>query len=102
MAEKNAPSIHRAWEAFATLMPEPTTPELSRHRQDAHLAFWAGAATLFYALMLHGLDEGEEPTAADMDRMNEIHRQVEAFAAGFDAEALKRMKAAVSAKPLDA
>jgi hypothetical protein len=99
---KNTPSIHAAWEAFAaTLMPEPGSFENNQRRQDAHLAFWAGAATLFYALMLHGLDDGEEPTADDMARMDSIHHQVEDFAKGFDAEALKRMKAAVSAKPLN-
>jgi len=97
----NAPSIHAAWEAFSTLLPEPTSLENNQRRQDAHLAFWAGAATLFYALMLHGLDEGEEPTADDMKRMDAIHAQIENFAKGFDAEILKRMKATVSAKPLD-
>jgi hypothetical protein len=36
------------------------------------------------------LDEGEEPTAADLARMDNIHTEIEKFTETFDAEVLKR------------
>jgi hypothetical protein len=87
------PSIHAAWLAYRSLLladePDPAVVE------DCRVAYWAGAATLFYAIMLHGLDEGQEPTDADLARMAAIDSEVEAFARTFDAEALRRIKAAV-------
>jgi hypothetical protein len=58
-------------------------------RDECRLAFWAGAATLFYALM-GGLDPGEEPTEADEAKMKAIDAEIQGFSETFDAEVLKR------------
>lgn len=65
----------------------PQAPEA--HRADCGLAFWAGATTLFYAL-IDCLDPGEEPTEADLAKMDAIDAEIRKFAETFDAEVLKR------------
>lgn len=97
MADKpQTPSIEAAWRAYKAILladePDPAVVE------DCRVAFWGGAAVLYYAIMLHGLDPGEEPTDADLARMASVDREVTEFASTFDAEALRRMKAAVGAR----
>ncbi len=58
-------------------------------RSEMRLAFWAGATTLFYAIM-RMLDPGKERTEADLAKMDALHKEVEAFARTFDAEVVKR------------
>lgn len=42
-------------------------------------AFFAGAQHLFASIMNSGLDEGTEPTEADMARMDNIARELKEF-----------------------
>lgn len=87
MKLKGHPSIAAAWRGYQELVMHPQAPQLQR--DECRLAFWAGAATLFYAIM-QGLDEGTEPTDADMARMDAIHSEIDRFTRGFDDEVLKR------------
>lgn len=81
------PSIAAAWNSYLEMVLPPTiAPGL---RADLRLAFYGGAATLFYSI-LNALDEGEEPTDADLARMNAINDEIDQFAKTFDAEVLKR------------
>lgn len=48
-------------------------------RQQLRDAFFAGAQHLFASIMTI-LDPGEEPTEADLARMESIHRELETFA----------------------
>ena len=52
------------------------SPDQCRQLRDA---FFGGAQHLFASIMTI-LDPGEEPTAADMQRMDQIHRELEDFA----------------------
>lgn len=47
---------------------------------DMRLAFMAGAEHVFSSIM-NVLDEGDEPTADDLRRMDLIHRELEAWRA---------------------
>jgi hypothetical protein len=76
------PSIDAAWKGYVALV-SPTDVEAAR------LAFWTGASVLFYG-MLRMLDPGEEPTDADLAKMDRLNAEIEKFAATFDAEVLKR------------
>jgi hypothetical protein len=76
------PSIEAAWRGYEKLISP-------RDKEEARLAFWAGASVLFYA-MLRMLDLGDEPTEADLGKMDAINTEIEEFAATFDAEVLKR------------
>lgn len=46
--------------------------------EDMHMAFFAGAQHLF-ASIVSVMDPGEEPTAADMNRMDLIHKELQDF-----------------------
>lgn len=81
------PSIAAAWRSYRELvLPRTIAPGM---RDDLQLAFFAGAATLFYSIIAT-LDEGEEPTEADLARMDAINNEIETFAKSFDSEVLKR------------
>jgi len=84
---KKQPSITAGWHAYLELVVPPAAPDIQR--EECRLAFWAGAATLFYAL-LQSFEPGTEPTAADLARMDAINAEIEAFSATFDAEVVKR------------
>ena len=84
---KKQPSIAAAWRSYRELVLEGRGSEAAR--ADCYLAFWAGAATLFYSIM-DCLDTGDEPTEADLKRMDNIHNEIERFTETFDAEVLKR------------
>jgi len=54
-------------------------PEASEHQLNMlREAFYAGAQHLFASIMTV-LDPGNEPTEADMKRMNKIHEELEHF-----------------------
>lgn len=84
---KKQPSINAAWRSYRDLVLQGRGSEAEQ--ADCFLAFWAGAATLFYSIM-DCLDEGDEPTAADLKRMDNIHNEIKRFDKTFDAEVLKR------------
>ena len=80
-------SIAAAWASYErTVIP---TQAGMLHREESRLAFYAGAATLFYSIM-KSLDAGDEPTEADLARMDAIRAEIDGFAAAFDAEVAKR------------
>jgi hypothetical protein len=85
---KKQPSITAGWHAYLELVVPPQAPDIQR--EECRLAFWAGAATLFYAIM-QSLDPGAEPTEADVARLDAINAEIEAFSATFDAEVQKRL-----------
>jgi hypothetical protein len=76
------PSIEAAWHSYERLIS-------ARDKEEAQLAFWAGASVLFYA-MLRMLDPGDEPTDADLGKMAAINTEIEKFCSTFDVEVLKR------------
>jgi hypothetical protein len=76
------PSIEAAWRGYEKLISP-------RDKEEARLAFWAGASVLFHA-MLKMLDPGDEPTDADLAKMDAINAEIEKFISTLDAEVLKR------------
>lgn len=46
--------------------------DLQRH------AFYSGAAT-FFDITMHVMDEGDEPTEADLDKMSALHDELDAY-----------------------
>lgn len=84
---KKQPSIGAAWQSYRELVLQGRGSDTEQ--AECLLAFWAGAATLFYSIM-DCLDPGDEPTDADLKRMDNIHNEIERFAKTFDAEVLKR------------
>jgi hypothetical protein len=56
--------------------------------EDMRLAFFAGAQHLF-ASMMRMLDPGEDPTDADLGRMDAIDRELQRFAEQFAQKHLK-------------
>lgn len=57
--------------------------------REMRLAFFAGAQHLFGSIMTF-LEEGEEPTDADLRRMDLIHEELQTFIAEFEARLPKR------------
>jgi hypothetical protein len=89
MAEalKKQPSVKAGWESYQRMVLSPTAPDIQI--SECRLAFYAGATVLFYAIMA-SLDEGEEPTEADLKRMDNINEEIENFAKTFDETVIKR------------
>ena len=75
-----APSIAAGWHSYRKMAMPPDAPEIQI--EECRLAFWAGSAILFQAL-LKMLDPGEEPTEADLAKMDAISKELNAFAATF-------------------
>lgn len=46
--------------------------------EEMHMAFFAGAQHLF-ASIVAVMDPGEEPTAADLNRMDLLHKELQEF-----------------------
>jgi hypothetical protein len=66
--------IEAGWAAFAHLaLPKDAPPVQIR---EMRIAFMAGAEHLFSSI-INILDPGEEPTDADMRRMDLIHQELE-------------------------
>lgn len=65
--------IAAGWEGYRLLKSPIALSE--RERQ----AFFAGAQHLFASIMNQGLDEGTEPTDADLRRMDNIASELKAF-----------------------
>lgn len=61
--------------AFDMMFLEPASAS-EREKNFAQWAFFSGAQHL-YASMLDTLDEGTEPTNADLDRVEKIHNELE-------------------------
>jgi hypothetical protein len=77
-----------AWAMYQEIcVPHDASPQ---QIADLRLAFFAGAAVLFRGLMIT-LDDGSEPTVADMVKMEAIHNEIDAFCATFDETVWQRM-----------
>lgn len=84
---KKQPSIEAGWSSYRQMVLDPQAPP--DQISECRLAFWGGASVLFYAFM-NMLDPGEEPTDADMQKISNIHQEIEKFAETFDEEVFKR------------
>jgi hypothetical protein len=88
-AEASAPAsgIAAGWASYEAMALPPQASAVQR--EECRLAFYGGASTLFYSIM-KSLDAGDEPTEADIARMDSIHAEIDQFARTFDAEVAKR------------
>lgn len=74
--EQPFPRFGSAWDNYKLLLPSPAT-------ERDELAFWAGASVLFM-LMIRMLDPEEEPTDADMAKMDRLNEELQRFQRTFD------------------
>lgn len=76
--------IEKGWNSYRALLPKDAGEvQIKETRQ----AFYAGAAILFESLMLV-LDPGTEPTEADMQRMDDINKELREFGRNLDSRYL--------------
>jgi hypothetical protein len=68
--------IEAGWASLRVMSLPPDAPEVQI--REMRYAFMAGAQHLFASIMVI-LDPGEEPTDADMRRMDLIQRELDAF-----------------------
>ena len=68
--------MEAGWASLKAVWLHPDSPP--EQVKDLRWAFFAGAQHLYSALM-NIMDPDEEPTAADMKRMEMIHVELEAF-----------------------
>jgi hypothetical protein len=68
--------IEAGWAIFRGMVVHPDAP--TEQLDEMKLAFMAGAEHLFDSIITV-LDPGNEPTDADLRRMELIHRELEAF-----------------------
>ena len=80
--------IKACWESYYdTVIPSDASGvQVTESKQ----AFYAGASILYWFLM-RALDPGPEPTAADMDRLEGLKDEVDAFAESIDDRYLKKI-----------
>ena len=81
------PSIAAGWESYRRLVVPSTVSQVQV--DECKLAFYAGATVLFYSI-LKSLDEGDEPTEGDLQKMDDIHEEIERFTTTFDQQVIKR------------
>lgn len=65
------------WDGFAKIVIPYAPPGTIQH-DEMQKAFYSGAMCLFNWFMVQ-LDEGEEPTDADMDRTTAVDAEIKAF-----------------------
>ena len=73
--------IEAGWIGLRIAAIPKDAPEIQLN--EMRQAFFAGAQHLFSAIM-HILDPGEEPTDADMKRMESIDKELRIFIADFE------------------
>lgn len=78
--------IAAGWQGYLDVVMPHDAPQIQR--DECRKAYYAGAATLFYALMKM-LDPGEEPTEKDLANMSLIHAELDAYGKSLDTEVLK-------------
>lgn len=83
----SAKPIQKAWQSYERLVLPSNAPEIQR--RETRQAFYAGAAVLFEALM-RGLDKEKEPTEADMQRMNDVVKELREFGQQLDGRYVNR------------
>lgn len=68
------------WETYCLAVYGVASSKLpATQGQECRRCFYAGARGLL-TLILQGLDPGDEPTEADLIRMDALHAELEAFA----------------------
>lgn len=82
-------AIARAWQSYKQTALAFAADELAS--RDSEMAFKAGSATLFWLLM-KVLDPGDEPSDADLAKMDDLSREIEDFSKGFDQQWIERVK----------
>jgi hypothetical protein len=65
-----------AWDSYAKLIPSDAS---AVQLQETRRAFYAGAVALFYTVATM-LDEGQEPTEADLAKMDDLKAELDAWA----------------------
>ncbi len=78
--------IQIGWESYRKLVVPDDAPDVQI--TETRQAFYAGASILFEGLM-HGLDAGNEPTDDDLQRMDDIQAEINAFGQQLDRKILK-------------
>ena len=69
-------TIAEAWAiTAATIIPEAAG---ETQRNDLRTAFYLGAGS-FFDVLVHFLDDGDEPTEADMRRLDALYAELVAF-----------------------
>lgn len=74
-------TIERAWQGYRRMVvpADASESQVAETRQ----AFFSGAAVLFHGIM-RSLDPGDEPTDADMQRMDDLKAELDEFGQQFD------------------
>jgi hypothetical protein len=75
--------IEAGWIGYDKLVLSPDASQLQR--DECRLAFFAGAQHLFGSIM-QILEPDAEPTPADLERMSQIHAELEGFLVMFKAK----------------
>lgn len=68
--------IEAGWTGFLAMVVPKDAPQIQK--DEMRFAFFTGADHLFSSIM-STLDADAEPTAADVKRMDDIHRELEKF-----------------------
>lgn len=80
-------SLEEGWRLIAGKTVPPDVPEGVR---AAMRHFFMMGAGCFFDLMMHRMDPGEDPTSADLRRMDALYAEIEAFRRSMLEEATKR------------
>lgn len=75
--------VEGGWHSYRALVMSPLAGPTQV--EECRLAFFAGAQHLFGSI-LGMLDAGEEPTEADLIRMDQIKHELDGFIAAFEAK----------------
>lgn len=74
--ETEAKYIEKEWATYRLfVLPKDASPVQA---DECRKAFYAGAGSLFHTI-LGFLEEGEEATDADLEKMNSIQKELEGF-----------------------
>lgn len=84
------------WQAFEFLCGLQNAPTIQK--REMRRAYFAGAQHLF-AVLLNTLDSDREPTAADLNRVDLVHKELEAFVAQLKAQDWPRSPAPSAGDP---
>lgn len=71
------PHLETAWRSYREDVLPNDAP--SNQQIECRRAFYAGAQSLFEAIMMN-LGPGEEPTEAEIAMMDEVHEELQQFA----------------------
>jgi hypothetical protein len=77
--------ILSAWKSYEVMVLPKEASEVQK--SETKQAFFAGAATIFQALMA-GLSDGPEETEGDMTMLADIETELRAFGTAFDKKVL--------------